>query len=68
MFEIIEKQIHDDPTDDPPESYFVLAEGPRCTDAKFAFQWLSAAIELAEYGLAYLKELHEGPDPRFTGC
>ena len=24
--------------------------------------------QLAEYGLAYLKELHEGPDPRFTGC
>jgi hypothetical protein len=20
------------------------------------------------YGLAYLKELHEGRDPRFTGC
>ena len=24
--------------------------------------------ELAIYGLAYLKQLHEGPDPRFTGC
>ena len=23
---------------------------------------------LAVYGLAYLKELHEGPDPRYTGC
>jgi hypothetical protein len=23
---------------------------------------------LAEYGLAYLKELHEGPDPRYSGC
>jgi hypothetical protein len=23
---------------------------------------------LALYGLAYLKELHEGRDPRFTGC
>jgi hypothetical protein len=23
---------------------------------------------LAEYGLAYLKELHEGPDRRYTGC
>jgi hypothetical protein len=23
---------------------------------------------LAEYGLAYLKELHEGRDPRYTGC
>jgi hypothetical protein len=23
---------------------------------------------LAVYGLAYLKELHEGRDPRFTGC
>jgi hypothetical protein len=24
--------------------------------------------QLAVYGLAYLKELHEGRDPRFTGC
>jgi hypothetical protein len=24
--------------------------------------------KLAKYGLAYLKELHEGRDPRFTGC
>jgi hypothetical protein len=24
--------------------------------------------QLAKYALAYLKELHEGPDPRFTGC
>jgi hypothetical protein len=24
--------------------------------------------QLAAYALAYLKELHEGPDPRFTGC
>jgi len=23
---------------------------------------------LMEYARAYLKELHEGPDPRFTGC
>jgi uroporphyrinogen-III decarboxylase len=24
--------------------------------------------QLTVYALAYLKELHEGPDPRFTGC
>jgi len=24
--------------------------------------------ELAVFGLAYLKELHEGPNRRFTGC
>ena len=24
--------------------------------------------QLAAYALAYLKEMHEGPDPRFTGC
>ncbi len=24
--------------------------------------------QLALYGLAYLEELHEGRDPRFTGC
>jgi hypothetical protein len=28
----------------------------------------SDAQQLAVYGLAYLKELHEGQDPRFTGC
>jgi hypothetical protein len=28
----------------------------------------SDAKQLAVYGLAYLKELHEGRDPRFTGC
>jgi hypothetical protein len=26
------------------------------------------AHQLAIYGLAYLKELHDGRDPRFTGC
>jgi hypothetical protein len=26
------------------------------------------AHQLAVYALAYLKELREGPDPRFTGC
>jgi len=26
------------------------------------------ARALAEYGLAYLKELHEGPDRRYSGC
>jgi hypothetical protein len=25
-------------------------------------------IQLTAYGLAYLKVLHEGRDPRFTGC
>lgn len=28
----------------------------------------SDAEQLTIYGLAYLKELHEGRDPRFTGC
>jgi hypothetical protein len=26
------------------------------------------ARQLTIYGLEYLKELHEGRDPRFTGC
>jgi hypothetical protein len=26
------------------------------------------AEELTFYGLAYLRILHEGPDPRYTGC
>jgi uncharacterized protein HemX len=24
--------------------------------------------QLAVFGLAYLKEMHEGPSPRYTGC
>jgi len=24
--------------------------------------------QLTEYARAYIKEMHEGPDPRFTGC
>jgi hypothetical protein len=24
--------------------------------------------KLAIYGLAYLKQLHDGPDPRYSGC
>jgi hypothetical protein len=28
----------------------------------------SDAQQLAMYGLAYLTEMHEGRDPRFTGC
>ena len=28
----------------------------------------SDAEELTFYGLAYLRALHEGPDPRYTGC
>ena len=36
-------------------------------------QTLSAAGQrdrnaLAEFGLAYLKEMHEGRDPRYSGC
>jgi hypothetical protein len=25
-------------------------------------------LQLTEYARAYLKEMYEGPDPRFTGC
>jgi hypothetical protein len=28
----------------------------------------SDANELIEYGLAYLRALHESPDSRYTGC
>jgi hypothetical protein len=28
----------------------------------------SDAEQLIEYGVAYLREQHEGHDPRFTGC
>ena len=40
--------------------------------ARYIGQLISAGQRdphrLAEYAQAYLKELHEGPDPRFTGC
>jgi hypothetical protein len=26
------------------------------------------AMRLTKYGLAYLREMHEGRDPRYTGC
>ena len=35
---------------------------------KLASAGVRDADRLVEYGVAYLKELHEGPDPRFTGC
>ena len=35
---------------------------------KLASAGKSDADELTTYGLVYLKELHEGPDTRYTGC
>jgi len=36
--------------------------------AKLSSAGHSDAEELTLYGLAYLRALHEGPDPRYTGC
>jgi len=36
--------------------------------AKLTSAGQTDAHQLAVFGLAYLKELHEGPNPRFTGC
>jgi hypothetical protein len=40
--------------------------------ARYIHQLTSAghtdSHQLEEYARAYLKELHEGPDPRFSGC
>jgi hypothetical protein len=36
--------------------------------AKLSSAGHSDAEELTYYGLAYLRILHEGPDPRYTGC
>jgi hypothetical protein len=40
--------------------------------ARYIHQLTSAghtdSRQLVEYARAYLKELHEGPDPRFSGC
>jgi hypothetical protein len=35
---------------------------------KLASAGQNDAHQLTIYALAYLKELHEGPDKRFTGC
>lgn len=36
--------------------------------AKLTAAGQNDAHQLAVFGLAYLKELHEGPNPRYTGC
>ena len=36
--------------------------------AKLSSAGHSETEELIHYGLAYLRILHEGPDPRYTGC
>jgi hypothetical protein len=40
--------------------------------ARYIHQLTSAghtdSQQLVEYARAYLKELHEGPDPQFSGC
>ena len=36
--------------------------------AKLSSAGHSESEELIHYGLAYLRILHEGPDPRYTGC
>ena len=36
--------------------------------AKLSSAGYSGTEELAFDGLAYLRILHEGPDPRYTGC
>jgi hypothetical protein len=35
---------------------------------KLSFAGHSDPEELTFYGLAYLRILHEGPDPRYMGC
>ena len=36
--------------------------------AKLSSAGHSETEELIYYGFAYLRILHEGPDPRYTGC
>ena len=36
--------------------------------AKLSSAGYSETEELTYYDLAYLRILHEGPDPRYTGC
>jgi hypothetical protein len=39
-----------------------------CTFEKLTAAGQKDTHQLTVYGLACLKELHEGRDPRFTGC
>jgi hypothetical protein len=47
----------------------LMPSGPQIRDKKLPYILkLFVAEQLTIYGLAYLTELHEGRDPRFTGC
>jgi hypothetical protein len=54
----------------PLDSDQISASRPKITRylESLASAGQSDAQRLSMYGLAYLKELHEGRDPRFTGC
>jgi hypothetical protein len=56
MLKIVEAKIHNEPTDHSTKSYFILAEGPRRSDAGFASQWLLSAIEADRLLQPYLSE------------
>jgi len=48
-----------------------LAQARERIGAYLAILWTAGqtdAHQLAVFGLAYLKEMHEGRDPRFSGC
>ena len=45
MLKMLEAPILHEPTGYSPKSYFILAEGPRLSDAEFISQWLLSAIE-----------------------
>ena len=47
----------------------LMPSGPQIRGKKLPYILkLFVAEQLTIYGLAYLTELHEGRDPRFTGC
>jgi hypothetical protein len=56
MLKIVETKIHNEPTDHSTKSHFILAEGPRRSDAGFARQWLLSAIEADGLLQPYLSE------------
>jgi hypothetical protein len=54
------------------ERYLTICVGIRAKISQYLEKLSSAghgdAEELTFYGLAYLRILHEEPDPRYTGC
>ena len=69
MREVIEQALRSYELTDAMDAAQVARSRERVT--RYIDSLISAGqsdpLRLCEYARAYLKELHEGPDPRFTG-